>query len=333
MRRLRESINAEHPHLAHDFSTLRKLTLARAMELAGDDVAHVDPAFEAFFAERNRVECYPDAIAALERIAARVPVAAITNGNADLRRIGLHEHFAFQLGASEHGAPKPDAEHLPRRVRTPRRRAAARAARRRRHRTRRRRRARAPACARAGSTATTCTARRRVAARARAPRPRVSHPRCAGRLAGRAPARTTSHDDCRRLDFASACDQALPLYCVERTGFDAWRSLQLPALGSWIDAQTFTAVSGSLLLLPGDNGIAGAVLGIGDRRIRSRTRTRRSRCRRGTGRSRPTSTTTRAARSNSAGAWAAIASRATRRRCARRPSSSLAAARRRNARR
>ena len=65
--------------------------------------------------------------------------------------------------------------------------------------------------------------------------------------------------------FASASDQALPLYCVERTGFDAWRRLQLPALGSWVDAQTFTAVSGSLLLLPGENGIAGAVLGIGDR--------------------------------------------------------------------
>jgi len=108
MRRLREVINAEHPELAHDFSRLRKLTLARAMALAGDDVAHVDPAFEAFFAERNRVECYPDAIGALERIAARLPVAAITNGNADLSRIGLHHHFAFQLGAAQHGAPKPE---------------------------------------------------------------------------------------------------------------------------------------------------------------------------------------------------------------------------------
>ena len=42
MRKLREAINAEHPHLAHDFSRLRKLTLARAMELAGDDL-HPDP--------------------------------------------------------------------------------------------------------------------------------------------------------------------------------------------------------------------------------------------------------------------------------------------------
>jgi FMN hydrolase / 5-amino-6-(5-phospho-D-ribitylamino)uracil phosphatase len=108
MRKLREVINAEHPELAHDFSRLRKLTLARAMELAGDDVAHVDPAFEAFFAARNNVECYPDAIGALERIAAQLPVAAITNGNADLARIGLHHHFAFQLGAAQHGAPKPE---------------------------------------------------------------------------------------------------------------------------------------------------------------------------------------------------------------------------------
>jgi leucyl aminopeptidase len=59
--------------------------------------------------------------------------------------------------------------------------------------------------------------------------------------------------------------EGLPLYCVERSGFDDWRRLQLPALGSWIDAQTFGAASGSLLLLPGDNGIAGAVLGLGDR--------------------------------------------------------------------
>ncbi|UHQ20227.1 leucyl aminopeptidase family protein [Lysobacter sp. KIS68-7] len=65
--------------------------------------------------------------------------------------------------------------------------------------------------------------------------------------------------------FAERSDTALPLHVIERSGFDEWRRLQLPALGSWIDAQTFTAVSGSLLLLPGENGIAGAVLGIGDR--------------------------------------------------------------------
>jgi len=65
--------------------------------------------------------------------------------------------------------------------------------------------------------------------------------------------------------FAAASDKSLPLYCIERTGFDAWRKLQLPAHGSWVDAHTFTAASGSLLLLPGEHGVAGAVLGIGDK--------------------------------------------------------------------
>jgi len=70
--------------------------------------------------------------------------------------------------------------------------------------------------------------------------------------------------------FATGSERALPLHVVERGGFDAWRQLQLPTLpfggtAGWLDAQRFEAASGSLLLLPGDDGIAGAVLGIGDR--------------------------------------------------------------------
>ena len=63
----------------------------------------------AFFAARNQVDLYPDSEDALKRIAARVPIAAVTNGNADLGRIGLRHHFAFQLGAGEHGKAKPSA--------------------------------------------------------------------------------------------------------------------------------------------------------------------------------------------------------------------------------
>ena len=38
-----------------------------------------------------------------------MPVAAVSNGNADLARIGIARHFAFQLHSREHGAAKPDA--------------------------------------------------------------------------------------------------------------------------------------------------------------------------------------------------------------------------------
>ncbi len=109
MRELRERSFAENPHLHHDLSALRRITLQQAFELSGGDLALVEPAYEVFYAARNQVECYPDALDALARIAARVPVAAVSNGNADLARIGLDHHFAFQLGSREHGAAKPEA--------------------------------------------------------------------------------------------------------------------------------------------------------------------------------------------------------------------------------
>lgn len=109
MRELRERSFRDNPHLHHDLSALRRLTLREALENSGADLALLEPAYEAFYAARNQVEFYPDAVDALARIAARVPVAALSNGNADLARIGLDHHFAFQLGSREHGAAKPAA--------------------------------------------------------------------------------------------------------------------------------------------------------------------------------------------------------------------------------
>ncbi len=109
MRELRERSFRDNPHLHYDLSALRRLTLREALENSGADLALLEPAYEAFYAARNQVEFYPDAVDALARIAARVPVAALSNGNADLARIGLEHHFAFQLGSREHGAAKPAA--------------------------------------------------------------------------------------------------------------------------------------------------------------------------------------------------------------------------------
>ncbi len=109
MRALRDEVAAEHPHLAHDFTQQRLITLERMLRAAGDDIALVAPAFDAFFAARCDVTHYDDSLDALERMAARAPLAALSNGNADLQRIGLMRVFRFQLGAHEHGAAKPAA--------------------------------------------------------------------------------------------------------------------------------------------------------------------------------------------------------------------------------
>jgi len=109
MRALRDEVAAEHPQLAHDFTRQRMIALERMLHSAGDDIALAAPAFDAFFAARCEVVHYDDSLPALERMAARAPLAALSNGNADLHRIGLMHVFRFQLGAREHGAAKPAA--------------------------------------------------------------------------------------------------------------------------------------------------------------------------------------------------------------------------------
>jgi putative hydrolase of the HAD superfamily len=109
MRALRDRIAAQYPQHAHDFTVQRRLSLAHALRSAGDDEAHVEDAFNAFYAARNRVEFYPDALHALERLAARWPIAALTNGNADLGSIGIAHRFTVSITAREAGHAKPDA--------------------------------------------------------------------------------------------------------------------------------------------------------------------------------------------------------------------------------
>ena len=109
MRKLREKIAARHPEYAHDFSQQRKLSLLHALETSGDPGHHLEPAYEAFIASRNQVDFYPDVPEALARLSARLPIAALTNGNADLARIGIDRHFQVFVSAREHGHAKPDA--------------------------------------------------------------------------------------------------------------------------------------------------------------------------------------------------------------------------------
>ena len=64
--------------------------------------------------------------------------------------------------------------------------------------------------------------------------------------------------------YTTDSTNALPLYVLDRDGFAAWKAQQPAAVQAWAAAQQFNAAPNSVLLIPGDNGIAGAVLGVGD---------------------------------------------------------------------
>ncbi|MEO7052309.1 MAG: HAD family hydrolase [Rhodanobacter sp.] len=108
MRELRARVAAERLDLAHDFTTQRQLTLQHVFAASGIVEAPIDTLWEIYFAARNQVELYPDSLPALERITAHWPLASLTNGNADLARVGIERHFVHHVCARDHGAAKPE---------------------------------------------------------------------------------------------------------------------------------------------------------------------------------------------------------------------------------
>ena len=105
---LRNRVVAAFPEQRHDLGFLRREMFRQMLVDCGLDGRRAAEVYEVFIAERQRVSLYPGALEALERLAARYPLAAISNGNADLARVGLDRHFRFGLSASDHGAAKPD---------------------------------------------------------------------------------------------------------------------------------------------------------------------------------------------------------------------------------
>lgn len=96
------------PMQKHDLSALRKTFLRHLGQEAGYAEDFADEAFALFFAERNKVELYPEAEEALAHLAQHYRLVALSNGNACIERIGLTRYFSASLNAAGVGKAKPD---------------------------------------------------------------------------------------------------------------------------------------------------------------------------------------------------------------------------------
>jgi 2-haloalkanoic acid dehalogenase type II len=102
------AVGRERPDLATDVGAIRREAMRRMLAVAGDDPDRAEEAFDVVYEARQQVELYPDVEPALDRLAARVPLVAVTNGNADLERCGVARWFTGHLAAGDFGVAKPD---------------------------------------------------------------------------------------------------------------------------------------------------------------------------------------------------------------------------------
>lgn len=108
---LREAAIGEQPHLGHDVSALREEVLYRGMRHLGltESVArqHAAEAFQQFYQARQQVVFFEHAVESLAVLSRAYTLAALTNGNADVAKIGLDRFFRFALSAADVKASKP----------------------------------------------------------------------------------------------------------------------------------------------------------------------------------------------------------------------------------
>jgi FMN hydrolase / 5-amino-6-(5-phospho-D-ribitylamino)uracil phosphatase len=108
MREVRARMAVEHPAMRHDFTWLRLEALRHHAREASYPESMAAEAFEVFYRVRNEVTLYADVLPTLQTLAGRFRLFALSNGNADLGRVGLGHYFEAALAARDAGMLKPD---------------------------------------------------------------------------------------------------------------------------------------------------------------------------------------------------------------------------------
>ncbi len=108
MREVRRRVVEAHADKAHHLTFLRHAVLNHMAEAAGYKDFPADEAFAVFDEARNSVDVFPETRPALLALRQRFTLIALTNGNANLERIGVDDLFDAHVNAEMAGAAKPD---------------------------------------------------------------------------------------------------------------------------------------------------------------------------------------------------------------------------------
>ena len=111
-RALRNEVLTSDPELRHRVTALRIAVLDHGLRKAGYSAEQANElalaGFEVFLAARHALTFFPHCEPLLQQLSRHYQLATISNGNADVRRLGLEKYFKVIVSADEVGLSKPD---------------------------------------------------------------------------------------------------------------------------------------------------------------------------------------------------------------------------------
>ena len=111
---IRNRLLREQPRLRSNLTEFRKVLLGEIFFRAGNSIQDskilASSAFDTFFEFRNNVVFFEGAINVLIALSEKYNVYALTNGNADVKMIGIDKYLSGAVSSAEVGVSKPSLE-------------------------------------------------------------------------------------------------------------------------------------------------------------------------------------------------------------------------------
>ena len=106
----------DNPALSYDLGLLRKKIISyhtqKYFRNQKDLDEFIEEAFMFFLEERHKVEFFDDVITVLEKLSSKYKLGVLTNGNADIKKLGIDHMFEFSLSSVDVKSNKPDQGHF-----------------------------------------------------------------------------------------------------------------------------------------------------------------------------------------------------------------------------
>ena len=113
---IRAELAKEDPSLEYDLGMLRKKTIAyhtkNFFKDENDLNEFIESAYKFFLGERHKVTFYDDVVSVLEELSSEYMLGVLTNGNADVNKLGIGHLFDFSISSMDVKSNKPDKGHF-----------------------------------------------------------------------------------------------------------------------------------------------------------------------------------------------------------------------------